>query len=152
MSVAHFILVRPVRRLILVAHLALIAVGVFSGYASLSPDALRGTNPDQYFAIASFVTAVIFPLLAVPIYGGRHTTFRAASWSRLSFNWWRDPLQCLFVSTYSAGAMALGAGLHLRGTSSTGFWMFMFFVALFSGFVIGQLITYALYRTRITKV
>jgi hypothetical protein len=47
--------------------------------------------------------------------------------------------------------MALGAALHLPGTSSTGFWVFMVFVCMFVGLIVGQCLAYAFHRARITK-
>jgi len=47
--------------------------------------------------------------------------------------------------------MALGAALHLPGTTITGFWMFMTFLCVFIGLVVGQVIAYAVHRERLTK-
>jgi hypothetical protein len=57
----------------------------------------------------------------------------------------------LFLSCCFAGAMALGAAFRVPGSSVTGFWMFMFFVCLFLGLLIGQLAVYSVHRERITK-
>jgi hypothetical protein len=46
--------------------------------------------------------------------------------------------------------MAVGAAFRLPGTTRSGFWMFMFFVCLFAGLVLGQFVVYALHRERIT--
>jgi hypothetical protein len=57
----------------------------------------------------------------------------------------------LFISTFAAGGMALGAALQLRGTSTTGFWMFMVFVCIFIGLIVGQVLAYMYHRARVTK-
>ena len=47
------------------------------------------------------------------------------------------------------GAMAVGAAFRLPGTSQSGFWMFMFFLSIFAGLLIGQFAVYGVYRERI---
>src|SRR3712207_7251144 len=46
-------------------------------------------------------------------------TLQRPSWRRVTFSWWRDLLQSLFISTYAVGGMALGAALHLRSEEHT---------------------------------
>ena len=130
---------------------ALLLLTVCAGYGALDPERLRGTNPDKYLCIAVLVLMPFFVFGAVSIFGASHTTLPWPSWRRVTFSWWRDPLQSLFISTYAVGGMALGAALHLRGTSSTGFWMFMVFVCMFIGLIVGQFLAYAYHRARITK-
>ena len=132
-------------------NLGLLLVSVWAGYASLDADALRGTNPDKYLCISLLVIMPIFAFGAVSIFGASHSTLSAPSWRRVTFSWWRDPLQSLFISTYAVGGMALGAAAHFRGTTTTGFWMFMVFVCMFIGLILGQVCAYALHRARITK-
>ena len=47
--------------------------------------------------------------------------------------------------------MALGAAFRLRATTQTGFWMFMFFLCMFLGLLIGQPAVYKVYRERIVE-
>src|ERR1700693_6264064 len=101
-------------------NLALLLLSVWTGYCSLGADALRGANPDKYLCIAVLVMMPIFAVGSVAIFGDKHTGLTLPSWRRFSINWSRDPLQCLFLSTCFTGGMALGAALHLPGTTSTG--------------------------------
>ena len=132
-------------------NLALFVLSVWTGYGALEADTLRGTNPDKYLCIAVLVIMPFFAFGAVSIFGASHSTLPRPSWRRVTFSWWRDPLQSLFISTYAVGGMALGAALHLRGTTSTGFWMFMVFVCMFIGLIVGQVFAYAYHRARITE-
>jgi hypothetical protein len=132
-------------------NLALLLLSVWTGYGSLGADALRGTNPDKYLCIAVLVMMPIFAVGAVATFGAGHSSLRLPSWRRFSINWSRDPLQCLFLTTCFIGAMAVGAALHLPGTSNTGLWMFMTFLCMFIGLIVGQVIAYASNRARLTK-
>jgi len=132
-------------------NLAGLLLSVATGYASLDPDALRGANPDKYLCITVLIMAPIFAIGAVSTFGAKHTALTLPSWRRFSLRWSRDPLQCLFLSTCFSGGMALGAALHLRSTTSTGFWLFMTFLCVFIGLIVGQVIAYAIHRERLTK-
>jgi hypothetical protein len=129
---------------------ALLLLSVWTGYGALDADALQGTNPDKYLCIAVLVMMSIFAFGAVSIFGANHRTLRRPSWRRVTFSWWRDPLQSLFITTYAAGGMALGAACHLYGAISTGFWTFMVFVCTLIGLIVGQVFAYAYHRARIT--
>jgi hypothetical protein len=99
----------------------------------------------------------MMPLFAIgavwySVSGAKQTSLRRPSWKRFSFDWWHDPLQCLFLSTCFMGAMAVGAALRLPGTTSTGSWMFMSFLSMFIGLTIGQGFVYRLYYARIVEV
>jgi hypothetical protein len=150
-AVAHFFLVRPITRVAPFINLAGLLLSVWTGYGSLGLDALRGTNPDKYLCITVLIMMPIFAIGAVSTFGAKHTALTLPSWRRFSINWSRDPLQCLFLSTCFVGGMALGAALHLSGTTSTGFWMFMTFLCMFIGLVVGQVIAYAVHRARLTR-
>lgn len=132
-------------------NLAGLLLSLATGYGSLEPDALIGANPDKYLCITVLIMAAIFAVGAVSTFGTKQSQLTLPSWRRFSFNWSRDPLQCLFLSTCFTGGMALGAALHLPGTTSTGFWRFMTFVCVFIGFIVGQVIAYAIHRERLTK-
>jgi hypothetical protein len=132
-------------------NLAGLLLSIGTGYGSLAPDALHGANPDKYLCITVLVMACIFAIGGVATFGAKHTALTLPSWRRFSINWSRDPLQCLFLSTCFTGGMALGAALHLPGTTSTGFWRFMTFVCVFVGLIVGQIIAYAIHRERLTK-
>ena len=132
-------------------NLGLLLLSVWAGYGALDPNTLRGTNPDKYLCIAVLVLMPIFAFVAVSIFGASHRTLPRPSWRRVTFSWWRDPLQSLFISTYAVGGMALGAALHLHGTTSTGSWMFAVLVCMFIGLIVGQVFAYAFHGSKITK-
>ena len=132
-------------------NIGLLLLSVWTGYGSLAADALLGANPDKYLCITVLIMMPIFAIGAVSTFGAKHTALTLPSWRRFSVNWSRDPLQCLFLSTCFSGGMALGAALHLPGTTITGFWMFMTFLCVFIGLVVGQVIAYAVHRERLTK-
>jgi hypothetical protein len=129
-------------------NIAGLLLSVWTGYASLEPDALRGMNPDKCLCITVLIMMPIFAVGSVWIFGAKHTVLALPSWQRFSINWSRDPLQCLFLTACFIGGMALGAALHLPGTTSTGFWMFMTFLCMFIGLVVGQVIAYAVHLAR----
>lgn len=136
-----------------ILNLALVLLSLWTGYAEMTPEKLAHTNPDVIFCTIVLVTMIVFSFGVVwySISGAGQQTLRRASWRRFSIDWWHDPLQCLFLSWCFTGAMAVGAAFRLPGTSSTGFWTFMFFVCLFVGLLVGQLLVYSVHRERITN-
>ncbi len=134
-------------------NLGLIWLSVWTGYSEMEPERLSHANPDVIFCTVVFVTTILFSLGTV-WYSLRRTKgalLRRPSWRRFSIDWWRDPLQCLFLTCSLMGAMALGAAFRLPGTSQTGFWMFMFFVCMFLGLLLGQFAVYVVYREHIQE-
>jgi hypothetical protein len=130
-----------------------IGLSVGIGYTEMEPERLSQANPDAVFFTSVLLTMIFFPVATV-WYSIRHekqTTLRRPSWRRWSIDWWRDPLQSLFSASWFTGAMVVGAALRLRGTSQTGFWMFMFFVAMFLGLLIGQVVAYLVFREHIAE-
>src|SRR6266568_3160539 len=83
---------------------------VYAGWASMSAEALRKTNPDAIFCCVVFVVMLLFPIGAVSysILGAKQETLYRPSWSRFSMDRWHDPLQCLFLSSCYSGGLALG--------------------------------------------
>jgi hypothetical protein len=132
-----------------VINLASLLFCVWAGYRSLDTDALRGTNPNGYLALAVLILMPVFVLGAIWFSGAR--TLRRPSWRRFSINWWGDPLQCLFLSTWFIGAGTLGAALHLLHTSRAGFWNFMTCLCILIGLILGQVIAYAIFHRRISR-
>jgi hypothetical protein len=132
----------------------LIGVSLWTGYSEMEPENLRHANPDAIFCTVVLIGMIAFSLGSVSysVSGAKQTTLRRPSWRRFSIDWWRDPLQLLFESSCFTAAMAVGAAFRLRGTTETGFWMFMFFLCMFLGLLIGQLTVYAVYRERIVQI
>jgi len=129
----------------------LLGLAMWTGYAEMEPERLSNANPDIVFCAVALITAILLSLGSVwySIYGAKQTTLRRPSWRRFSMDWWHDPLQCLFLTCCVMGAMAVGAAFRLPGTSQSGFWMFMFFLSIFAGLLIGQFAVYGVYRERI---
>jgi uncharacterized membrane protein YeaQ/YmgE (transglycosylase-associated protein family) len=138
----------------LVLNIVLLGLSVLAGYTEMAPDLLSRKNPDGIFCSIVLLGTIggSFGMVAYSIFGAGQQTLRRPSIRRFSIDWWHDPLQCLFLSCAFAGGMAVGAALRLSGTSTTGFWEFMFFLCLFLGFLIGQLGVYFVHRERITKI
>lgn len=89
----------------------LVALGLLGGYKSMASDRLNHTNPD---AIACLSILAVMPLFAVLSVGYSIRRWNPAqlprpSWSRNPLDWWRDPLQSMFVTTCMTAAMAIGA-------------------------------------------
>jgi tellurite resistance protein TehA-like permease len=136
-----------------ILNLGLVAVGLAGGYASMSPERLRHTNPDVIFCLAILV---ITPLFAVgTVYSSiRRTgckTLRRPSWDRHAINWWYDPLQSIFITTCIASAMAIGSACRLPAFGSVGFWTVAMYCSLAVGLAGGQFIVHRIFRERITK-
>src|SRR5437870_13319027 len=75
-SKAHAaIMSRPMTRAAPLINLVLLLLSVWTGYASLNPDMLHGTNPDKFLALALLVVMPVFALGAVSISGAGHSTF-----------------------------------------------------------------------------
>jgi hypothetical protein len=140
-------------RLWAILNLALVLLALWTGYAEMAPERLVHTNPDIIFCSVVFITMLFFPFATVwySLRGAGQTTLCRPSWRRFSIDCWHDPLQCLFLGCTFMGAAAVGAAIRLPGTSQTGFWMFMFFLCMFFGLLIGQLAVYAIYRERIQQ-
>ncbi len=137
-------------------NVALLGLSVWTGYSEMAPEKLAHSNPDVIFCTVTLVGTIAFSFAAVwySISGARQQTLRRASWRRgVVFLSTGGMTRCsaLFLSCCFAGAMALGAAFRVPGSSVTGFWMFMFFVCLFLGLLIGQLAVYSVHRERITK-
>jgi hypothetical protein len=136
-----------------ILNLAFVLVALWIGYAEMAPERLVHANPDIIFCSVVFMTMLFFPFATVwySLRVAGQTTLCRPSWRRFSIDWWHDPLQCLFSSCTLMGAATVGAALRLPGTSQTGFWMFVFFLCMFFGLLIGQLAVYAVYREHIQQ-
>lgn len=64
-------------------------------------------------------------------------------------NWWHDPLQSLFISTFVFGAGAIGGVARRPSVNSVGFWMVGVQVCFAVGLLIGQLLAYRVYSKQI---
>lgn len=136
-----------------ILNIGLVALALFGGYISMSPERLRKTNPD---AILCLILLVLMPLFALGsvYYSIRRSgcgKLRRPSWDRHAINWWHDPLQSLFVSNCLTTALAVGSAFHLPASGSFGFWTFAMYSCLAVGLAVGQLIVYKIYRGHIIE-
>jgi hypothetical protein len=141
------------KRLWLALNIGLVVLALWGGYGSMTPKLLRQTNTD---AIPCLIILIIMPIFALrsvsfSIRRSKCETLRRPSWDRNAFNWWFDPLQSLFISTFIASAMAIGSAFRLPSFGSVGFWTLGIYCCCAVGLVIGQFIVYRIYRERITE-
>jgi hypothetical protein len=135
-----------------ISNIVFVVLGLWGGYASMSPQRLRQTNPD---GILCLILLVIMPLFALgcvyySIRSGKCKTLRRPSWDRYAINWWDDPLQSLLVTTCVMSAMAIGSAFRLPASGAVGFWTFAVFCCFAVGLTIGQFLVYRIFRGRIT--
>ena len=135
----------------LIVNLSLIALAVWGGYNSMAPDRLRHTNPD--------LVAWLIILVAMPLFAVLSVTYSIRRWKsnplsrpslrRNPLNWWRDPLQSLFISTCIMVAMAIGSAVQHPAFGSVGFWTLGVYCCFAVGLLVGQFFVYRIYRNRI---
>jgi hypothetical protein len=129
----------------------LVAVSLWDGYESLTPDRLLHKNPDAIFCLAILLTLPVFSLGIVEYSIKRWKVDRLPrpTWSRNPFNWWGDPLQSLFITTCIMGAMSIGSATQRPVFGSVGFWMLAAYCCFTIGLSVGQILVYRIYRERI---
>jgi hypothetical protein len=134
-----------------IINVALIALAVWTGYSETAPEKLAHANPDALFCL---VTLLTIPALVVGTLWQatkRCESLKWPSFRRFPLNFWYDPLEFFFVGTFTTLAIAIGATLHRPETGTVGFWMAAFFWCIFAGWIIGQLIGYAVFHNRISR-
>jgi hypothetical protein len=127
------------------------ALAFRGGYVSLNPETLRHTNPDLAACLSILLVMPVFAILSVGYSLRRCKTdrLRRPSLDRNPFNWWRDPLQGLFISTLIMAATAIGSAFHRPPFGSVGFWTLGVYVCFAIGLFVGQILVYRIYRQRI---
>jgi len=132
---------------------ALIALGFRSGYVLLTPDRLRHTNPGPLLCLVILLITPPFAVWTVEysIRRWKSDPLPRPSWSRNPINWWRDPLQGLFISTNTVSAMAIGSAFRQPTFGSVGFWTLGMYVCFAIGLIVGQILVYRIYRQRIAS-
>jgi len=128
-----------------------IALAVWTGYLRTAPEKLAHANPDALFCLVTLITMPLFVVGTLWQATKRCDSLRRASFVRFPLNLWYDPLEFFFVGTFTTLAMAIGATLRLPASGTVGYWMSAFFWCIFAGWIIGQLVGYAIYRDRITS-
>jgi hypothetical protein len=128
--------------------------GGIGGFVSLAPENLTKTNVDIYACTTVFLGFAFFAL-GSPWYSLREKhceVIPRPSFFRVSFNWWRDPLQCLWLSICYTGAVAVGAFFRVFWTTDQGRWLFWSYVSMTAGFLLGTLAAQRIFRERIEQV
>src|SRR5208282_3970200 len=133
-------------------NIALVALALRGGYISLSPENLRNKNPDLIFCSLILLVTPLFALLSVnySIRRWNQSRLDRPSLSRNPLNWWKDPLQSLFISTCVMGSMAVGGALQHPAIGSVGFWMVGTYTSFALGLSVGQILVYRIYRKNIS--
>lgn len=60
-------------------NVALLLLSVWTGYGSLDPNALHGTNPDKYLSLSLLLVMPFFAFGAVSIFGAKHSALNRPS-------------------------------------------------------------------------
>ncbi len=127
----------------------LVVVAFWTGYNEISPENLRGTNPDQYLCLSLLLAMPLGVVLLVCF--PRRETLERPSWGRTPLFLGRDPLQGVFLTTVTVFGYALGSSLGISGAGAIGRWTVAIWWSTFVGLVLGQVIVYIVYRGRITR-
>jgi hypothetical protein len=124
------------------------------GYASLTPDKLRHTNPEPLLCLLVLLGMPVFAILSVGYSLRRSKTalLPRLSWTRNPFNWWGDPLQSLFMSTCIMAATAIGSAIQRPVFGSVGFWTLGVYCCFTIGLLVGQVLVYRIFRQRIAPI
>ncbi|HVU08249.1 MAG TPA: hypothetical protein VHG89_06875 [Verrucomicrobiae bacterium] len=134
-----------------IINVSLVILAAFGGYSSMSPDKLKQMNPDIIFCTIILAMMPVFAVGTVfySIRSGKGETLPRPSWNRHGLNWWYDPLQSLFISNFVIAGLAIGSALCLPKTTETGFWLFASYCCMTVGLLIGQILVYRIFRSRI---
>ena len=123
-------------------------IGAFSaslnGYQQLQPSETAKTNADWIFVTVCFVTMLIAPSLMVAF--ARHRgveEFRKPSFTRWPLGWWSDTLQPIRLTLIGLVCNAVGAAFALPKADAQGVMLFWWFLAMASGWFVGERIVYA---------
>jgi hypothetical protein len=115
------------------------------------PDHLPSGLPlAAYFLIPLLIAVAVIVVLHIETRKARifqRPTFDRAPFKRLS-----DSLQVLFIATIAWFAAAVGASVRLPDSGSAGLRFVIFSWCIPTGFFIGELFGYILYRRKITIV
>ena len=125
----------------------LVAWSVYGGFNAMSPARERHSNPD---VILSIVLLVVMPVFANGIVSkSKSEKLLRPSWKRNPLNWRGDPLQGLFILTCILTAFTAGCSVRLFEANHASIWVFSAFCSMTIGLLIGQVLVYKRYETRI---
>jgi hypothetical protein len=136
-----------------ILNFTLVALAFWGGYNSMAPDRLRHTNPDPVACLSILLAMPLFAVWIVrySIRRWKSDPLSRPSKSRNPFNWWRDPLQSLFVTTCIMAAMAIGSAVQHPAFESVGFWTLGVYCSFTIGLLVGQILVYRIYREHIAS-
>jgi hypothetical protein len=134
-----------------IINIGLVALAFPGGYNSLSLESLRNKNPDLILCGLLLLATPLFALLSVnySIRRWNQSRLDRPSLTRNPLNWWKDPLQSLFISTCVMGSLAIGGALRHPAIGSVGFWMVGTYTSFALGLSLGQILVYRIYRENI---
>ena len=135
------------RRIWMIFNAVIILLSVWTGFQEVGSTQLQQMNPD---AIACILILVIMPIFTIGTLSlSKNDTFTRPSWSRPPSNWRRDPFQALFLATWCCLGLFVGAVFRIACIGGVGFWVVAAFGSMFLGLLIGQLLAFCIYRSRI---
>ena len=132
-------------------NLLMIVGGLFSGYASLSPDSLFKANPDVFACLSVFIGTII--VCVGGVYYSVHSLgiaeIKRPSLDRNAFKFWKDPLQLIGLSFAVSLSSIIGALPRLPSCGEIGLWTFAVDCSITLGLGLGLLLTFRLFKARI---
>jgi hypothetical protein len=133
-----------------IINVCFIALAVWTGYSETAPENLVHANPDALFCLTALLTMPVFVVGWLWLATKQCKSLRRPSFRRFPLNFWYDPLEFFFVGTFCTLANAIGSTLRRPEAGTVGYWMAAFFWCIFVGWIIGQLIGYAVFHDRIS--
>jgi hypothetical protein len=131
-------------RLWLILNGALIGAGFWMGREEIA--GLQRNSPAA-LCVSIILGSCIFAVSTVAV--SRATIFKRPTWNRFPLSWGSDPLQCLFISTCCTLAALAGSVLRFETFTPGRFWTAGVFCSLLAGLILGQVVVYLIYRSRI---
>ena len=137
----------------MILNISFVVLAMWGGYGSLASERLKHTNPDGILCLIILVGMSLFSIGTVfySVKSCKCESLQTPTWNRNPFNWWYDPLQSLFMSTWIMSAMALGSMIRMPAYGSIGFWTFGVYFCWAAGTAMGQFFVYKIFRNRITS-
>jgi hypothetical protein len=134
-----------------IANCILVAFSARGGYSMMASRDASHLDTDWIVGCITFAAMPIFALVSVQYSFSlpNQLTVRRASWKRFSLDWWRDPLQCLWLSTCVMAATDLGGVFRLLGQDPSNWCRLMPSGGSLLGLIIGLLLVHRVYRERI---
>jgi hypothetical protein len=129
-----------------------LALFAFSVWGGTRPFDASHSNADWVFIAISFLFFGVLPILVVwDAYKHRACELLRSSLFRgFKGLWWKDPLQCLFLTTLLMGGNFLGALFTLPNDDAKQTTIVYWKASMLLGLLIGDLVTWLRFRSVIT--